>query len=250
MTADDPLKPYVDARIEFLSQTERDMADLEHVKELAKTTAEKQAEYQAMRARLQKIAVPPAPRTPGCQGRAPTEHGLPRNRGHRQAYILINPDSGMTAAYVQSAIGDVDLDKYVGMNVAVYGDTKFDTTLQRAVVDPNEIELLGPGGSLPSPPMPIIRVRAVASQPATAPAVPPPPTPPPAPPPAPTPPPPPAPRPTPRPTSQPMPPPASQPVVVTPLPPATQPAPPTGPTRLPVVKEQGSIAPGTDQEYE
>ncbi len=176
LTDDDPLKPYVDARMTFIRQTMRDMEALERVKELAKTTAERQAEYEAMRERLQRVTPPAHPlRLPAAKGVLQPSLLFPGTGAIAKRYLLIDPDTATTTAYVQSAAGDLDLDKYIGMNVAVYGTTTFDVSLQRDVVDPEEIEVLGAGGSLPSPPQPSIRLRAPATQPA-APAPPPRPT--------------------------------------------------------------------------
>lgn len=171
LAAGDPLKLYVDARVAFVRQTLRDMADLERVKELAKTTAEKQAEYEALRERLQKVTPPPQlKRLPAATGVLQTSAVFPGTAAIARRYILIDPNSGNVAAYIQSMTDQVDLSKYVDRTVAVFGTTKFDVTLQRAVVEADEIQVLGPGGTLPSAPEPVIRAPQPSSQPSEAPA--------------------------------------------------------------------------------
>ncbi|MCJ7544834.1 MAG: hypothetical protein MUP47_09795 [Phycisphaerae bacterium] len=171
VTTEDPLKPYVDARLAFIRQSMRDMEDLDRIKELGKTTAEKQAEYEAMRERLQKVTPPlTPPRLPAAQGVLEPSMLYPGTGAIGKRYVLIDPQAGNPTAYVQSVAGDIDLTKYVGMNVAVYGDRTFDVGLQRFVVDPNEIRVLETGATLPSPPKPTIRVRQPALQPTVAPA--------------------------------------------------------------------------------
>ena len=219
------------------------MEALDRVKELGKTAAEKQAEYEAMREQLQKVTPPPQPpRLPAARGVLQPSMVFPGTGAIGKRYMLIDPETGKTTAYVQTATADIDLSKYVGTEVAVYGATTFDTTLQRPIVDPNEIEILRTGATLPGPPQPIIRVRQPASQPTAVPG------PIPAPPPVP-------PAPTTQPTSRPVPPkptiqPTSQPAPPKPSTQASAPTPATGPTRLPVVTDKVPPEPVNDQEYE
>jgi uncharacterized protein YgiM (DUF1202 family) len=175
VSQDDPLKLYVDARVAFVQQSLDEMADLEKVKELAKTSAEKQAEYEVMLERLRAVTPPPEPiRLPVARGVIQPSTIFPGTSAISKRYMVIDPQSSQTTAYVQSPGGDADLDKYVGMNVAIFGTSKFDVQLQRYVVDPEEIEVVSVGGTLPSPPKPVIRVRRPVTMPTTtAPAAPP-----------------------------------------------------------------------------
>jgi hypothetical protein len=173
---DDPLKVYVDARIAFIQQSMDEMADLEKVKAMAETSAAKQAEYEIMLERLRMVVPPPEPlHLPAARGVLQPSVVFAGTGAISKRYMLIDPQSGQTVAYVQSPSGDVDLDKYVGMNVAIFGTSKFDVQLQRYVVDPEEIQLVGAGGTLPSPPKPIIRVRRPVTMPTTTAPAPPPP---------------------------------------------------------------------------
>ncbi len=170
VTEDDPLKLYVDARVTFIQQSLDEMADLEKVRELAKTSETKQAEYEAMLERLRVTAPPPEPvRLPVARGVLQPSTVFAGTSAISKRYMVIDPQSSQTTAYVQSTGGELDLDKYVGMNVAIYGNSKFDVQLQRYVVDPQEIEMISAGGTLPSPPKPVIRVRKPATMPTTAP---------------------------------------------------------------------------------
>jgi hypothetical protein len=245
---DDPLKPYVDARVTFIRESMRDIIALERVKELAKTTAERQAEYEALRERLQKVT-PPAqpPRFPAATGVLQPSMVFPGTAAIGKRYILINPETHRTTAYVQATGERIDLTKYVGINVAVYGPMTFDTSLQRYVVDPEDIEIVGQGGLI-GPPEPTVRVPPVATAPAVI--VPPPPLS------------------RPAPASRPVPPPR----FVTPRPPVpvvrpvtsqpttqeTQPAVEEAPHRtttapargLPVVTDRSTSEPINEEEYE
>jgi hypothetical protein len=168
VSEDDPLKLYVDARVAFIRQSLEEIADLEKVKAMAETSAAKQAEYEIMLERLRMVAPPPEPiRLPVARGVLQPSMVFAGTTAISKRYMVIDPQSGQTVAYVQSPGGDVDLDKYVGMNVAIFGTSKFDVQLQRHVVEPEEIQMVSAGGTLPSPPKPIIRVRRPVTMPTT-----------------------------------------------------------------------------------
>jgi len=173
LSADDPLKPYVDARVKFLNISLEELADLAKVKELARTTAEKQREYESMLAKLELEVPPPSAfRTPAAIGVLMASKVYPGMAAIGKRYLICDPQTGKVQAYVQSSTGAVDLDRYIGLLVEVYGEKKMDRQLLRYVVEVNEVVVLGPGQGPPPPPKPEIRIKPPTSRPAelTAPA--------------------------------------------------------------------------------
>lgn len=163
------LKPYVDARVNFIQGQIAEMGDLGRTQELAKSQAAKQKEYEARRVELQKTipATEPA-RTFAAKGvlvKSDVFAGSAASISKR--YMIIDPQTNMVNAYIQGGNG-VDLDGSVGMNVGVFGQRHFDRNLLRYVVDPEELVILGVGEGLKSPPKPTVKIPKPVLPPKTA----------------------------------------------------------------------------------
>ena len=232
VSADSPLKPYVDLRVNFLQSAIARIGEMDKAQALAAEAAEKQRQLALARAKIEAERTEIKPLTTyAAQGVVFTSAIFPGSESAPKRYLLRDPDTLKLGAYVQSVSGGVDLQSYVGKCVGVMGSVRYDKNLGVDIIEVEKVVVLAENVSVPVPPRPTVTPPAppvlpkAETMPAPLPPAPEPPTPAPMPPtPEPTPP---TPEPTP-PTPEPTPPPP------TPLEPKPEPTPSaTGPTVLP-----------------
>ena len=169
ITAEEPLKKYVNNRINYLQSKIAEMEDLENVKKMAQDIVAKQAEYEKKRSEIQKEFPPePTVRTYAAKGVIGKSDVFSGNTAAiSKRYIVVDPQTKQVTAYVMSGNDAVNLDNYVGMNVGIFGAKHFDRNLLRYIVLAEEIVVLGVSEGIPTPPKPTIVIEKPTTQPKT-----------------------------------------------------------------------------------
>lgn len=166
--AGSPLEKYVAVRVKFLQDGVAEMEELQAIHEQAKLTAEQQKDYGARLVELQKLAPPAEPvRTYAAKGVLAESDVFTGGAVGPKRYILVDPQTRQVVAYVQCSSGAVDLARYAGMSIGIFGQRHLDRQLVRYVVEAEEIVVVDASGQITAPPKPIIRPR---QYPAAAPA--------------------------------------------------------------------------------
>jgi len=170
------LKPYIEARLEFLNAALTYEEDIDQMKESAEQAAMKQKQYQQ---RLEGIKLQPA---------SPSQREIHSVRGViRPSYVyaggvtaprrflVIDPSSKTVLAYAQSSDGSIDLQEYVGLYVGLRGDSSYGRGLKIDIVEVSGVDVLDEGVDIPPPPRPVVvplesKDEAGAAKPETQPA--------------------------------------------------------------------------------
>ena len=138
-----PLGAAVGARIRSLRQAIDRRRRLQAALDNAKEIRQRHQELRDRRDALAKSQPPLAPKRPLARG--VLEPSLLFPGGARpQRFVLRDPDSGVVNAFVQSAGGRIDLKKFTGKLVGVYGTVTRDDAHGRDSIEAEKIEILDP----------------------------------------------------------------------------------------------------------
>ena len=143
LVPDSLLRPWVEARVEFLQQEIAQAAESLAVDKLIRDVATTRAQWAAERERIQTV-IPEVPvrRTYAVEGvLAPS--GLYRGGATGpKRYVLRDPGKPLIYAYLQCTTGVVDLAKHVGAYVGAIGTPRYDAGSGMYIVEVEQIILL------------------------------------------------------------------------------------------------------------
>ncbi len=139
-----PFKPYVDARVKFLSDEIELAQDLSTAENSIMAMEAKRAVMQTERERM-KADMPNIPlrKTFVVEGELQPSGLYSGGAVGPKRYTIGN--APLVKAYVQSSSGAIDLDKYVGQYVGVSGTPKYDEKSGMYIVEADEVIIMKPG---------------------------------------------------------------------------------------------------------
>ncbi|MDY6913866.1 MAG: hypothetical protein SVT52_05365 [Planctomycetota bacterium] len=154
----DYLKPYVDARVTLLDIAIKQRRDLQDVESLIRDTSARQQEYQLKRSRIEVVRPEHRPlKSYAAEGVLIGSEIFPGGPAGAKRFCVRDRQTGRTNAYVQCTSGQVDLSKYVGKHVGIFGACVYDKQLALDVVEAEKVIVLDDKVPLPSPPKPLVK---------------------------------------------------------------------------------------------
>ncbi len=150
LSEDSYLEPYVKARVAFLKAEMERYEKLQEIEKLVQKTEEEQEKLKLLRTKLETSAPESQPVTGYATSGVLKASDLFRGGATGpKRYMVLDPKGRRIKAYVQSPDDLVDLSKYEGKLVGVYGPRKFDAKLsglfivnaERVVVIEEDVKL-------------------------------------------------------------------------------------------------------------
>ncbi|MFP4107160.1 MAG: hypothetical protein ACLFVU_13890, partial [Phycisphaerae bacterium] len=148
------LKPYVAYRLAFLKTRIEQRNELQEIDELVKKTQAQQERLRLLRSKIEEDVPADKPVTEYAVSGELRESLLFRGgpTGAKR-YMVLGSDGKRIKGYVRSADGLVDLSKYVGKKVGIYGPKMFDKKLSGLyIVDAESVKVLEESANLPDEP--------------------------------------------------------------------------------------------------
>ncbi|MHC4982891.1 MAG: SH3 domain-containing protein [Planctomycetota bacterium] len=153
----DYLKPYVDARIQFLETSIEHAEELQGLQEVLRSTAAKQREFELALTTIE-VAPPPEPTTTyAARGILMPSAVFTGAAGAPKRFVIRDPATLRIRAYAQSTAGETNLAQYAGKEVALVGTTEFDEQLDANVVEVQQVKVLKDQVEFMVPPEPEVR---------------------------------------------------------------------------------------------
>jgi len=161
------LKPYIQARIQFLQAAAEQIEELQAIEDLLKQAAAKQKEYELQRTKLE---VEPPTRKPvmayDAEGVLTVSEIFIGDPAAPKRFLVRDRRTDHINAYVQCISGAIDLRKYIGKHIGIFGRSQYDKDLALDVVEVEKIVVLAEAVKLPAPPKPLVKPLPPATRPA------------------------------------------------------------------------------------
>jgi hypothetical protein len=130
LSKDSYLKPYVKARVTFLETQMKQADELEKIDQMVKKSLAEQERLRMLRSKLQGTVPMTDPVTEyAVTGILKASHLFSGGATGGKRYMVLDPKGNRIKAYVQGIADLVDLSKYEGKHVGIYGPKKFDKKL-------------------------------------------------------------------------------------------------------------------------
>jgi len=162
--ADHPLIPFVNYYVKYI---EGDMERLESIiaaRKLSDDAAKAQKEFADARAKVT-INVPVKPVTFDAEGIIAESRMFAGMSAVRKRYIVYDQKTHRLNAYIYATDPRVDLSKFVGKHIGVFGDSKYDKGLGANVIDVKQTEIIDEKAAVPVLGQPTIRTKPKATVP-------------------------------------------------------------------------------------
>ncbi|MBS3733589.1 MAG: hypothetical protein KGY99_01540 [Phycisphaerae bacterium] len=150
------LKPYIDSRIRFLQIAIRRRAERQEADELIREARRKQKEFESSRAKIEVLTPKQAEPDYVARGVLVPSAVFRGGGGRPKRYVVRNPDTLAIRAYAQCSEGTVAWTEYVGKEVGLVGEMRYDEGLEVNVVEVGEIVALSDDVTLTTPPEPTV----------------------------------------------------------------------------------------------
>ncbi len=223
------LKPYVDARVQFLQAAIQQAKDIKAIEALVDDTTQKSRQFEAERTQADSVTTVRLPaESYAAQGVLAASEIFTGGPTAPRRFIVRDVKSGRINAYIQCTTGVLNLGTFVGKHVGVVGKAVYDRNLALDVVEASRIVVLAQDATIPAPPKPVIMPLPPRPKPIEVVK--------------------PAPQPQPKPEPEPKPQPAPEPKPEPKPEPQPQPVPEPQPTTIPVEKPVPTTLPATGLE--
>ncbi len=163
LSKDSYLKPYVKARVAFLETQMKQADELEKIDQMVKKSLAEQERLRMLRSKLQGTVPTTEPVTEyAVTGVLKASHLFSGGATGAKRYMVLDPKGSRIKAYVQSIPELVDLSKYEGKYVGIYGPKKFDKKLSGLhIVKAEAVTVLDEETNLPEGPKSKVKARPV-----------------------------------------------------------------------------------------
>jgi hypothetical protein len=151
------LKPYLNARIQFLQASIERMKELRSLEDALSETAAKQRQFELGRTRIEVVPTTKPVTTFTARGILLPSALFPGTAGAPKRFIVRDPDTLRITAYAQCTSGQVNLSQYAGKEVALLGNAEYNTQLDAEVVEVQQVVVLREQVQLPGPPEPVVK---------------------------------------------------------------------------------------------
>ncbi len=154
LSKDSYLKPYVKARVTFLEMQMTQADELEKIDQMVKKSLAEQERLRMLRSKLQGTVPTSEPVTEyAVTGILKASHLFSGGATGGKRYMVLDPKGNRIKAYVQGIADLVDLSKYEGKLVGIYGPKKFDKKLSGLyIVKAEAVKVLDEKTDLPDSP--------------------------------------------------------------------------------------------------
>lgn len=154
LSEDSYLEPYVKARIAFLQRQMKQADELEQIDQMVKKTLAEQERLRMLRSKLQSTVPSDEPVTEyAVTGILKASRLFSGGATGSKRYMVLGKKGNRIKAYVEGISGLVDLSKYEGKYVGVYGPKKFDKKLSGLyIVKAEAVKVLKEQVDLPDEP--------------------------------------------------------------------------------------------------
>ncbi len=160
------LKPYVAYRLSFLNTQIEQREELQEIDEMVKKTQAQQERLRLLRGKIEENVPADEPVTEYAVSGVLRESLLFRGGATgAKRYMVLGTDGKRIKAYVRSTGGLVDLSRYVGKHVGIYGPKKFDKKLSGLyIVEAESVKVLKDSADLPEEPKARVKNPSVKIQ--------------------------------------------------------------------------------------
>ncbi|MFP4140550.1 MAG: hypothetical protein ACLFVY_08295 [Phycisphaerae bacterium] len=154
LSKDSYLKPYVKARVTFLETQMKQADELEKIDQMVKKSLAEQERLRMLRSKLQGTVPTTDPVTEyAVTGILKASHLFSGGATGGKRYMVLDPKGIRIKAYVEGIADLVDLSKYEGKHVGIYGPKKFDKKLSGLyIVKAEAVKVLDEKTDLPDSP--------------------------------------------------------------------------------------------------